>query len=644
MKPVIKDIGEKLRQALCSWKGMALLLIALSFFSYAPSFSNEFLIDDYNFLDRKYQAVFQTPQDFFIQVPPKTHHYAPLYYSTNMFLFHRLQSRPHLLRFFIWLAFLANVLLFFKLIGIITRDRRTAFLASALFAVHPIHAFYIHMPSAGFVFFYAMFLQASLLCVWKYMTSAVKKPGYYFAGLLSFLCGLLFFEAAAIFPLYLLIFIKLINKNHLASHVKFLLPFFTLSLIDLFIWLRLCRGESNFMQRILLLSPPFPSYLAAITQLIFQYISRFIYPEGIVFIYNVPLMRQGIWMWNGLAALVLIFFLFLTHRPSKGITAPAIAWFGIGCLFVFPASLTHAYMGMVIESHWMYFSSIGLFLLFASGIIRVLDKLRPFVKHACLGFLALYFIFWTQTYHLIARSEKSYCEYWLKVCPENLIPLITLSKLYADEGRLDQAVDLARRALKLGHHCVPRTYENLATFLTLKGDYAQAEEVIAQARQEGFSSPYLFNNLGVIHLKEGDIQTAQQDFLAAIKQAPRSFSPRLNLADIYRSSGEDKKAIQHYEAALTLNPDTTQLFYIKTRLMVLYLKQNNVEQYRWAVQGLLERHPDPRTYLQLIHMLEKDHYGQEAKALLKEARSRYPGNSSVAAYFEDFIKRYGTGP
>ncbi|MFA5260255.1 MAG: tetratricopeptide repeat protein [Candidatus Omnitrophota bacterium] len=639
MEPTIKDIGEKTRQATRSGKGLAFLLIALSFFAYVHSFSNGFLTDDYNFLDQKYQDIFKTTQDFFIKVPPKTHHYAPLYYWTNILFFRLFHAYPFLLRFVIWLVFLANVLLFFKIINILTRDERKSFLCCALFAIHPIHAFYIHMPSANFVFFYTLLLQASLLCVWMYLTSATKNTGYYFASLLCFFISLLFFEAAALYPLYLLIFIKLINKNHRASHVKFLLPFFILSLIDVFIWLRLCRGESNFMQRILLLDLSFPSYIASVTRLIFRYISQLIYPEGIVFIYNVPLIRQGVWMWNGLAALLLIFFLFLTHRQPKGITAPAIAWFCTGGLFVFPASLTHAYMGLVIESHWMYFSSIGLFLIFASGLVQVLDKLRPFVKYACLGFVALYFISWTQTYHLMARSEKSYCEYWLRVCPENLIPLITLSKIYAEEGRLDQAVDYAQRALTLGHTCIPKTYENLATFLTLKGDYAQAEAVIARALQKGFSSAYLLNTLGVIHLQEGDSKTAEQDFLKAIKRAPHYFSPRLNLADVYRSSGEDKKAVQQYEDALTMNPDANQLFYIKVQLLVLYLNQNQMDQYQRTIQELLAQNPQPRTYLRLSHALEKHHYCQEAHALLKQAVEHYPGDTSVEQFSRDFIKR-----
>ena len=635
----MKDPGRNAWPVTIRTNGYVFLLIALSFFAYFHSISNGFLIDDHIFLEHRYQNVFKTPLDFFIKIPPGTHHYAPLYYLTNTFLFHHLHARPDLFRTLIWLIFLANVLLFFKLTSIITHDQRKAFICCALFTIHPIHAFYVHMLSANFVFFYTLCLQASLLCVWAYLTSAAKRPGCYVASLLFFLTGLLFFEAATLYPLYLLVFLIFVKKDTWLSRIKFTLPFFVLSFINFIVWIQLCQHESSFIQKIRFLDLSFPDYLATVTRLIVWYISRLIYPKGIVFIYNMPAIHNGVWMWLGLSGIALSLHFLFTQSCHKNSKALSCLWFLIGCLFVFPASLTHAYMGLVIESHWLYFASIGLFLLFTLGLCRVLDRLRPLSRYASLGLLALYFIFWTQNYRVIARSEKSYCEYWVQICPGNLIPLITLSKIYADEGRLDEAFQYAQKALRLSRDCVPRAYENLAAFLTLRKDYAQAEDVIQRALQKGFYSANLINNLGAVQLHKGDIKTAEQTFMTAIRNNPDDILPRLNLARLYRSAGQENKAIKLYEGSLALTSDKNRVFDINSRLMVLYLKHNNLERYRLTVDNLLTQNPQLKTYLQLSRILERYQYGQEAHSLLNQARDHYPGDQQLELYYRAFMKR-----
>jgi len=637
MKPSIRTI---IRQALLSGKGTGLLLAVITFLIYFHAFPNGFLLDDYNFVEQEYQEIFKTPQDFFVRIPPRTHHYAPLYYWTNTVLFHHFQAYPYRMRFLLWMAFLANVLFFFHSIHLLLKDKKTAFLCAALFAIHPIHAFYIHMPSGGFVFFYTLCLQASLFWMWKYLSGAARNTGLYLASLLGFLAGLLFFEAAALYPLYLLIFMRFISPERWGVHLKRALPFFIFSLIDVFLWSWICRGESGFPQRILLLGLSVPRYTASVTRLIFWYMSRLLYPDGLVFIYNMPPAQQDIWLWNGLAGFLLFLFVLLMKRRPQDIKTLALAWFLTGCLFVFPASLTHAYMGMVIETHWIYFSSIGLFLLLTLGLILILKKIRPGFQYACLGLTATYFMAWTQTYHVMARSEKTYCEYWLKVCPENLIPLINLSKIYAEEGQLKRATDYARRAFLLGRDCVPATYANLAMVLTFKGDDAQAEDVITRAAGKGFTSPYLLNTLGVIHRRQGNSLAAEQDFLAAIQQAPRYVLPRLNLAKLYRSSGREKEAVRCYETALSLQPDKKQIFHIQRHLMVLYLKQNAPDLYHGIVQKALTQDPVPRTYLRLSRTLETYHYWREAQALLNQAQEHYPEDAALQQYYRDFMKRY----
>ena len=636
----MKDTGRNAWPVTLTAKGCVFLLIALCFLAYFPSFSGGFLVDDYKFLEHQYQDVFKAPQDFFIKIPPGTHHYAPLYYLTNTFLFNRFPARPDLFRLIIWLTFLMNVLLFFKLLSILANDRRKAFVCCALFAVHPIHAFYLHMLSANFVFFCALFLQASLLCVWEYITSGSKKPGYYFASLFFFMVSLLFFEAAALYPLYLLLFLRFIKKLTWAAHLKFILPFLALAIMDMLLWTRLCGQESNFMQRTLLLDLSFFRYTATVTQLICWYISRLVYPEGLVFIYNLPVAEQHLWLWAGINGLILLSSLFFLHRCHKDIKSLAFLWFFIGCFFVFPASMAHAYMGLVIEAHWLYFSSIGAFLLLTLGLLWILDKLRPRVQYAVLGLLVLYCLFWTQSLHLAARSEKSYCEYWLDIRPKNLIPLITLSKIYAEENRLDEAVLYAQQAVQLSRNAVPKAYENLAAFLTLKKDYAQAKKVIQEAAQQGFNSAYLVNTRGVIAVHQGDVTAAEQNFMAAIKKDPHYLLPRLNLAKLYRSAGQNDKALQQYKDALRINPDKEREMYIKTHIVVLYLKQHQLTQYHAAGRELLADNPQLTTYLKVSRALELNNCWPEARTWLKQAMDHYSGDKQLARYYREFMIRF----
>ncbi len=83
---------------------------------------------------------------------------------------------------------------------------------------------------------------------------------------------------------------------------------------------------------------------------------------------------------------------------------------------------------------------------------------------------------------------------------------------------------------------------------------AVAEAAVADAGGE--SSPEIHNNLGRIHLREGELEAARAEFEKALALAPRNPEALLNLGSIHRVQGRVARAGHFVERALAVNPSS----------------------------------------------------------------------------------------
>jgi Tfp pilus assembly protein PilF len=89
----------------------------------------------------------------------------------------------------------------------------------------------------------------------------------------------------------------------------------------------------------------------------------------------------------------------------------------------------------------------------------------------------------------------------------------------------------------------------------IESDPERAERLLREALAADLYSGPAHNNLGVIHLKRGDLYEAANEFEWARKLMPEQPDPRTNLALTLETAGRQIEALQSYAAALQIRPE-----------------------------------------------------------------------------------------
>ncbi len=129
---------------------------------------------------------------------------------------------------------------------------------------------------------------------------------------------------------------------------------------------------------------------------------------------------------------------------------------------------------------------------------------------------------------------------------------LALSELFADVGRLPEAVAHLRTAAKLDPSSASVHY-NLAVLLSARGEDADAVKHYRIAAHHDPDDPEIHNNLGFLLARLGDVRGAEASFLRAIDLAPDFAHPYFNLGRLLLESGRDGEALPLLERAAQLD-------------------------------------------------------------------------------------------
>lgn len=88
----------------------------------------------------------------------------------------------------------------------------------------------------------------------------------------------------------------------------------------------------------------------------------------------------------------------------------------------------------------------------------------------------------------------------------------------------------------------------------MDSDPASAEALLRNALTHDLFFGPAHNNLGVLHLKRGELYEAANEFEWARKLLPGNADPRINLAITLERAGRSGEALTEYENALEVQP------------------------------------------------------------------------------------------
>lgn len=489
-----------------NWISLSLLFVAISL-SYSNIFQNQFLFDDEfllqkNSLIRSWENLLQIFQssssagaggvDSFYR-PLQTLAYLVTYQVAGLSepAFHTLNLTFH---------FLNSVLLFF-LAKQLKLNLHSATIAALLWAVHPIHTEAVTYMSATADPLHCFFILLSSLL----FLSSKSKWGMG-ASILASLLALLSKETSVVLPA-LIFCLCLFKGKRLWPALKASSPYWALVALYFLARMTVLNFDSTFefykapniyteniIYRFYTFLATLPNYLGVLVfpkdlhmERSFSVYTSFISIEvllgAFIFFASIYLMIIGIIRRKPWMTFVPLWF-FSAHVPHTGVLLPVNSFF---------------------LEHWMYVPSISLFL----GFALISHKLRP-VSTLIIPLMVLTLGFLTFKQNKTWSDPITFYNYILNFEAGTLRVHNNLGMAYSDANNLPKAIE----------------------------HYKKASEISDQA-------PQPLHNLGLLHLRSGNIENGIFFLEKAVAVDPNFYHSYLYLAQAYRFLGQVEIAIEY---------------------------------------------------------------------------------------------------
>ena len=161
----------------------------------------------------------------------------------------------------------------------------------------------------------------------------------------------------------------------------------------------------------------------------------------------------------------------------------------------------------------------------------------------------------------------------LEIDPGSAETLNGYGSHFARWGDLDEAVKYFNDALFRAPFYGDAHY-NLGNALAAKGRYAEAADHYTQALRFGADGPDVRNNLGAVLAQLGRLDDAVGEFKAALRQKPKFPEAQEQLADVLLRQGYVEAARIHYAEALRLNPASARAHF---KIGLIDAQQGNLD-------------------------------------------------------------------
>jgi len=443
-----------------------------------------------------------------------------------------------------------NTLLVFGLLCMLHIGRNEAFIAALVFAVHPVQVETVAWIAERKNLLSALFYLSSLMTFIKYCRTG--RSVLFPAVLLLFICGLLSKPTVVTLPVIMAAWLFMFPED--SSHRKG--PYILMGLLILLaiLWgLFVVSTERSYEWML----PPwrYRPFLAAGT--IWFYLSKFIFPYGLVVIYPRWNVEELIWIFVVLFLALAACVAALTALRKK--IDPLVLW---GLAFfvvnVLPVSglVPFGYMAhSFVADHFLYLPMVGLAVVVARGVQFAFHKLRDtsgaifvllgaYAVICVLGMLAL-----RQTW--LWRDSAALWEAALRVNKTSWAIYMNNGDIYWRKGQLDKALSLLQRAAEMEPRA-PEPYHAMGMIYRMLKDKKRAEEMFYQSmkRTRGTDSRIM---LGKMLLEERRYDDAIKFFDKQIKQFPESGVLRTHLGICFLGAGRLQEALETFQTAVTLD-------------------------------------------------------------------------------------------
>lgn len=567
------------------------LLVLLTVLMYLSSVKYQFVWDDHHLIEgnAQIQEIGNLPKSFatgfLFFSGDNAAYYRPfitMSYMIDFLLWKNLPPGYHLTNILLQIA--VCLLVYFTALKLL-RHFWAAFIAAALFAVHPVHVESVVWISGRTDILAALFLLPSFIFYMRH-TSAKSGQGWLILSALFLLFSLLSKETVIVFPFVWLIYGLGVARRRPAKLLMDAAAF--AAVVGIYLLLR-------HSVQLFYLTPehiiPWQTRIPAIaanllTALRLMYFNLVSQPyHRFAFSISVPLWLLVV-QWTALAA-ALVGYVSLWRRSRTA--AFAITWTVVA---VWPVSHIVPLARPILAERFLYMGTIGACLSIGVGA-RYLLTTRPKTAPALAVLSAAMIALWSAGTVVGSRAWQDEISLWTKVCEladrgpaaecfslERAEYHNNLSMALYGRQKYERALECALRALRinlqeseaymmaglclnamgrkeeaLGHfeNAVaiapdqPRLLANYGAQLMEVGRYAEAVEVLTCAANTRYAPPEVLSNLSHAYQQIGEWEESRKTLRRGVDLWPRDVVMRGHYALALQRVGRFEEAVEQWE-------------------------------------------------------------------------------------------------
>lgn len=496
-------------------------------------------------------------------------HYRPLFLLWLLVNHTLFQLHPLWWHLSTVIAHLAATLMVYLLVRKLTSDSLTATIAAAVFGLHPVHIEAVAWVSGVAEPLLAVLIIGSFLCYLKRDQNRWHS-GWFAGSLLLFAMALLTKETAIVFPILIFAYEWIFRnertrRSRLKSSVMGAIPYLLLAMIYLPVRAAALKGLGASLTPL-----PLSTVLLTLPSVLWTYVRLLIWPIGLSAFYDVHYVTSlgfSTFVLPLLAVIATGIVLLLWSRASR-LVAFASIWLLVSIIPVL--NLSALLKDEFVHDRYLYLPSVGFSILVAVAIARLdVSRARLFGLPASQLVPALVVVgllgmatawqhsFWANEFVLFQRG--------VEVAPNNMIARNNLGNVLMEQGlygeaavHLEKSVDrnpdsrsakwnLGLSYYQLGRFDEARNYLSHAVeldpgraeqyvYLALTdiqlGLLSEGRAALQRAREINQSTAGVHYGLGVALKKEGNLQSALDEFKAEAALNPADTAARSQIAEI----------------------------------------------------------------------------------------------------------------
>ena len=498
---------------------------------------------------------------------------------------------------------------------------RGAWLAGALFAVHPVHVQSVAWATelkntqsgcflllASLSFGYAVGNRDGL----KALVGQVSRF-WYAASLMLYVAALLSKPSGVLWPVVALLILRWQGGQWRWWHLRRIGPYIALSMfVSLWtIWEQQFRSGAVGAE----FSQSAAQRLILAGQTTWFYIEKLLWPHPLMFVY--PRWSLDISVTAILPVLVLgILFGFAVwayRRPTVLASLTALASFALLLFPVMGFFRIYFTRYSYVADHFVYLPSMAALALLAAGISRLLASGQQWLG---MGLLIVPLTLATMHHSTHFHNCQRLWRDTLMKNPKAWIAHNNLGVALSDRGEQPRAIQHFRSAIRISPHAVRATY-NLALELERLGKRDQAMATYRRAIEIRFDYMPAHLHLGMMLLEQEKFAEAVEHLQHACRIEPRQVLPHFDLGLAFAKRGDMIKAAEKFRAVLLIDPAYTPAHF---RLGMLLADSGQPELAAKHFAEIVRLHPNRSlARINLAKVLQR--FGQTDRALEQYRRA-----------------------